>query len=410
MRACGIVAEFNPLHKGHEYIMNEARSLSDCDALVIAMSGDYVQRGEPAITDKWDRTRSALSSGADLVIEIPTLFCLGNAGQYAGAGVRLLEALACTETIYCGSESGNSKVLKKLAGLLKSDKYDIENRIRTLIKTGISYPAARECAVMDILSLNGESASDIREISDVLHNSNDILTLEYLMAAESADVYALKRKGASYNDEFKEGIEYQSASGIRELLYEGSAGSIERAMSAISPESYQYIDFNKLTFPGDWTEALRYALMITDAEDIEDCPSGGEGLGHALKEAAVNCSTMKEIINSVKSRRYTYTRISRLCMQLVLRIRRRDYPFESPEYVRVLGFNKNGRELLSYIKKKDMSKLPIITNINKESEYLGSSAKKMMELDVSAADIYNLISGRSIREYSDRVVGPVIAK
>ena len=138
----GITAEYNPLHNGHVYHMTEARRLTGCDALVVAMSGDFVQRGEPAIMDKWTRARHALECGADLVVEIPTLFCLGNASQYASASVRILEDLGCSQIAF-GSESADKYLLISLADFIRTNHEELEDGIASMIKEGLPYPAAR---------------------------------------------------------------------------------------------------------------------------------------------------------------------------------------------------------------------------------------------------------------------------
>ena len=145
MKATGIVAEFNPLHLGHAYMLSEVKKSGGDAAVVVAMSGNYVQRGEPAVIDKFSRAEAALMSGADLVVEIPTLFCLGNGGQYAGAGVRLLEALCCDKIAF-GSESADILLLEEMAEFLKSEKEALADKIAELTREGMNYPSARASA------------------------------------------------------------------------------------------------------------------------------------------------------------------------------------------------------------------------------------------------------------------------
>lgn len=404
MKACGIVAEFNPLHNGHEYIMNEARRLTGCDALVIAMSGDFVQRGEPAIIDKWSRCRAALSSGADLVIEIPVVHCLGNAGQYAGAAVSLLESLGCMRHICCGSGSGDMSSLVKASAFIKDNKEEISERIADEFKSGNSYPVARENAIKELMT-----EEDDFDLS-VLENANDILALEYMAAANEAELIIVNRAGADYSEDFDDSLEYQSAGGIRKLFYESEKDyALSKIKEFVPRASLKEIDNSLLTSADDWTDILRYSVINSSADEIENCPSGGEGLGHLLKQAVLKCGSMNEIIMHCKSKRYTYTRISRLCMQHILGI---DRAMQSlmPMYIRVLGFNEKGRSLLSHIKREETAKLPIITNINKEVFLLDETAKLMLAMDIKASDIYNLVSGRDLTACSDKVMTPVILK
>ena len=399
MKACGITAEFNPLHNGHVYIMNEARRLTGCDAVVVAMSGNYVQRGEPAITDKWARTEAALSCGADLVIEIPTVFCLSDAGRYARAGVTLLESLGCTEYICFGSGSGDENTLKELATLIKEHAPEIKERIKRFALMGLSYPAAREKALTEMMT----DGPDISAVKKVLGNPNDVLALEYMISSKTAKSVCVKRKGSGYDAAFDKNTSLQSAGGIRSLIRnEGMDIAGDKIRAFIPEKSFELLAGEILTYPDEWTEILKYAVLNSSPEKIDNCPSGGEGLGNLYKKAVKECNTWNEIIMYCKSKRYTYTRLSRLAMQIILGMSDADND-KDPAYIRILGFNEKGRELLSYIKRKELCKLPILTNINKEKDNLSEHANEMIDREVKYTDIYNMITGRESSVFSDYV-------
>ncbi len=401
IKTTGITAEYDPLHNGHVYLIEQARALTQCDAIAVAMSGDYVQRGEPAMLDKWTRCRMALDAGADLVVEIPVQFCLGNAAQYASASVSLLEALGCSQIAF-GSESGDVELLKNTAHFLVEEKEAIDARISELIKDGISYPAARAQAYWLAQDLSGSAM--LPGEADILSSPNDILALEYIKNMKSAEPVCVKRQGAGYSEGFDESMQFQSASAIREAVRDGS---FSETVKQYMPETaYKALCDGTKTFNDDWVSLLKYAAMSISAEAAEDLPSAGEGLGGLIKTSARDNSSWEEIVLGAKSKRYTYTRISRLCMQMILGIRRSMYSMESPAYVRVLGFSDKGRELLSGLKKEGCV-LPVITNINKEASRLSEDARRMLDLDVFAADIYNMITGRG-KELSDHVMRPVI--
>lgn len=215
LKAAGITAEYNPLHNGHIYHIEETRRITGCDAVVVAMSGDYVQRGEPAFMDKWVRAEHALMSGADLVLEIPVLFCLGNAGQYASAAVRILEATGKVKHISFGSESGDTESLLRIAGTLRDNEPEIEAAIKETGSRGLSYPAARARAYAEVsaalkgtdLNQDPEIAHDIR----VLENANDILAIEYIKAMQSSEPVVISREGTGYGDPYDERKVYQNA-------------------------------------------------------------------------------------------------------------------------------------------------------------------------------------------------------
>ena len=197
LKAAGITAEYNPLHNGHLYHIEETRRITGCDAVVVAMSGDYVQRGEPAIMDKWVRTEHALNSGADLVIEIPVLYCLGNAGQYAGAAVRILEATGKVSHISFGSESGDAEALVRIAHTFRDNEAEIEAAVKSIRNKGFSYPAARALAYSEVSAARKgtDPATDpeIRGDIRILEKANDILGIEYIKTMQSAEPVVIHR-------------------------------------------------------------------------------------------------------------------------------------------------------------------------------------------------------------------------
>ena len=410
VKAVGITAEYNPLHNGHVYHIEKAKELSGCDAAVVALSGDFVQRGAPAVMDKWTRAEHALGCGADLVIEIPALYCLGNAGQYAAAGVKLLES-AGVDCISFGSESGDAEALAGAARFIKEHRPEMDALITAYSREGMSYPAARAKAFEEL----GGGCEGLA----VLSSPNDILAAEYIMAMDKAEPVPVKREGAGYNDTEGGGHRFMSATGIRNLLC--ARGDIagnrirekindympECVMSDV-PSADEIAERERRLF-----DLVRYAVMATPADSIDDCPSGGEGLGNLLRAEAGKAADLDDLILRVKSKRYTYTRISRLCMQVLLGISRARFSAaDGPGYIRVLGFNETGRKLLSGIKngksasvltdtEKTGVTMPVITNINKERELISGAAERMLQLDVHAADIYNLITGGSVYDSSD---------
>ena len=407
MKAVGIVAEYNPLHNGHIYHMKKARDLSGADAVVVAVSGDFVQRGMPAVFDKWERARQALMCGADLVVEIPVLYCLGNAGQYAGAGVQILESLGPVTHIAFGSESGNADAISAAADFIRENAGTMRDLIIRGMAEGLNYPKARARAYAELGGPSGGILPD---------SPNDILALEYISAMKRAKPLAVPRAGAGYHDRCSPDEIFQSASGIREMIRNGSdisglvpectAAGLRAGQSTLNEECEARL-----------FDLVRYAVMSRSPEWTDDCPSGGEGLGNLLRRFAPEAGSLDELILSVKSKRYTYTRLSRLCMQVLLGITRSEYYPEGyinsgqipgPGYVRVLGFSDCGRRLLAEIRENESAAAKVITNINKEAEYLDERNRRILKLDVHAADIYSLAAGREIALCSDHRQRPVI--
>lgn len=392
MNAVGIIAEYNPLHNGHIYHIEEAREIAGSDAVVVAMSGDYVQRGEPAILSKWERTRLALINGADLVVEIPTLFCLGNAAQYAKAGVAMLESMLPVRYLSFGSESGNVDSLLLTAVNMDRAASEIEEGISKLIKEGVSYPAARARVYKELFP----------DAEDLPESPNDVLALEYVRASSRLEHLAVKRKGAAYNDNSSNDI-FMSASGIREAVM-----SDESVIKYVPLDTAISLQESIITNPDKWVNTFKYAVISMDAEDIDRCPSGGEGLGNKIKSVINDFDDWNALIEAVKSKRYTYTRISRLFMQIILGIDRNKYISDMPQYLRILGMNDTGRELVKEMKNNELCDLPLITNINKQMDLLSDEGTKQLELDIHCADVYNLVTGRNQVECSDYRTKPIL--
>ena len=383
MKAVGIIAEYNPFHNGHLYHLNEAKKLAGSDVVVVAMSGNYVQRGEPAILNKWDRTKLALQNGADVVVEIPTYFCLGNAKQYADAGTCILDSFGAINSFAFGSECGDLNKLKEISNNFIDKQNEIEEGIKEGIKEGLSYPAARE-KIYTKLFPSTDSIS-------LLQNSNDNLAISYLMSQHDMEAIAVKREN------------YKSASEIREKI------KIGENLEGLTPKSsFDVIQNNKLTFPDDWFKTLKYAVLQMSGNEIDECPSGGEGLGNRIKNAIQTADTWDELVHKTKSKRYTYTRISRLCMQIILGIKRNNYQSLFPKYIRLLGADENGRNFISYCVKNELNKLPIITNITRCRDNFDEQGLYLLNLDAHATDVYNFITERDVNTQSDYKIPPII--
>ena len=430
MKTAGIVCEYNPLHNGHIYHLNETRRLSGADALVLAMSGNFVQRGEPAILDKWERARLAVSAGADLVLEIPTLYCLADAGRYAKGGIGTLKALGICDFISFGSESGDLESLSLIAERLADNKEEIDKIISEKKDLGLSFPTARELAYEKIFGdASRASSKDAVEDADpdadkdanqdanngrnaeIPTSSNDILAIEYLKQISDSGLkpITVKRIGASYNEELNANLQFQSASAIRKALEKGEDVS-PYVPADVLLKLNQARALGRFGKPAEERlfNLIRYAIISSTAEQIDECPSGGEGLGNRIKEAVIKSDNLQDLLFASKSKRYTYTRLSRLALQILLGMDRRMYDYETIPYIRILAVSERGRELLSIIKKKELNTAPLLTNINKNCNELSSYGKSVLDLDIKAVDIYNMICARDLYKESDYCKRPYI--
>lgn len=333
--------------------------------------------------DKWTRTEIALNNGADLVVEIPTAHCLGNAAVFARSAVTLLESIGQVTHIAFGSESGDIETLRDYATFCRDHSREIEIRMREFTKQGMNYPAARERAIKELM---GESWIP----NFVLNNPNDLLALEYLRNMENLKAVAVQRKGAGYHDaEYvsTKGDAFQSSTSIRQKI---ENGTLDSCMVPWEVSKYNFTGRNE-----HWIHAIRYQILNLAPEQLDEFPGGGEGLGNRLQKAAREADTVVELIEKTKSKRYTYTRISRWLYQILLGIDR-ELQARSPEYIRILGFTEKGREIIRKSKKNELNSLPFIDNINKRQV-----SSSLLDNDLHSVDVYNLMTGRNLKEDSD---------
>ena len=401
MRVLGIVAEYNPLHNGHLYHINKAKQETGADTVIVVLSGDYVQRGELAAVNKWVRAESAIKNGIDAVFEIPTYACLGNASVYASTAIKLLAATGVVDAVSFGSESGNLEELTEVACNLCDEK--ISDHITKLSREGYSYPRARALAYE---TLFGPKAND------VLSRPNDTLALEYIRAHShlinsGIVLHTVKRQSSGYSSSFNKNMRFQSASGLRQAIKDGldvTEFLPEESLQSLTSSSYA----GEPKIEENLFNLIRYAVINLSPEEINEFPQGGEGIGAKLIDAVSKVKSLDELIMSAKSKRYTYTRISRLLMQILLGIKRYDFTDSEPGYLRLLAANEAGRKLIRKAKKGELNSLPILTNINREAQNLPIFAKKQLHLDIRAADTYNILAMNDMYEESDRVKSPTL--
>ena len=383
MKVSAVICEYNPFHNGHKYQLEYMKGKSD--AVVCIMSGDFVQRGEAAIFDKFERTRAALMNGADLVIMLPVCFSLNTAERFAFGGVSLADSLGVVDTLCFGSECGDIEVLKNAAKQLLYEPKEVSEKIRTLTGEGMSYPKAREKAFSGIID------------EDILCEPNNILATEYIKALISINSKinpeTIVRYKTGYHDKNPVG-KFASASAIREMISNNDDYKLYVPDNTFG--LYENIYDTKLL-----SNILVYLIRTKSAQQISKINDVTEGLENRIKSAVFEKNDFFEIAEFIKTKRYTLTKIKRILLSLILGIEKNDAK-NPPEYIRVLGMNKKGADLLSRIKKK--SDLPIIT---KTADFKGFN--KSFETDILAADIYSLCCGKN-QMGKDYKTSPIIAK
>ena len=385
-KVLGIVAEYNPLHYGHVYQMKTCREACGADYTMVIMSGDFTQRGEPALIDKWSRTRTALAAGADLVVELPFYYACNGAGYFAHGAIKILEATGVVTHLGFGSESGNIDELNEAAEIISEENGEISEKIREYLSCGLSYPSARAKAVGQYAKVSCEA--------------NNILALEYISAIKklksSIKPVTVLRKGAGYNDDSLTS-ENISAKAVRKAFSVNENKTIEKMLKTIPEFTAAALERDKeyLVIDGNdrYFNILRSAILRSEPEELKDIFSISEGMENKMKNEIRYASDTEDFIKRLKSKRYTRTRIQRMCAHTVTGFKKNA---AAPEYIRVLGFTTKGAKLIKMIKENDRLSMPVITNINREKA-------EGIDTDIKASDIYNLICGKDLYRYSDYV-------
>lgn len=380
MKIAGVIAEYNPFHKGHALQLAQLRELGYTH-IAVAMGGHFLQRGSAAVCQKQLRARMALENGADLVVELPASWACAPAQRFAAGGVALLEALGC-HTLAFGSECGDLALLQQAAQAAQSEA--VLSLTQQLMADGRTFAAARQAAVAQCFP--GPAA-------DVLQNPNDNLGLEYLQALAkqhcTMQPLALRRVGAAHDaPQAVEGI--ASASRIRELLEDGNW---EEAAALMPDAAWRTlrgaIAANRAPASLHRAESAVLARLRTmTSADFAALPDLSEGLEHRLYGAARQACSLEECYQLAKTKRYTLARIRRLTLAAFLGLRREELP-DLPPYLRVLGFNDRGKELMAAAKEKHT--LPLSHSLSRLEE-LGGACAATAALEARAADLYGLMT------------------
>ena len=403
MKIVGLITEYNPFHAGHLYHMQQARELTGADYCVVLMSGSFVQRGEPAIFDKYLRTKTALLAGADLVLEIPAAFSTASAHEFAAYGVALLSAIGVDAVVF-GSECGQIEILKQAAYALNHESAEFRERLRKGLKAGLTYPQARAKA----LEMEDTWAS-------VLSSPNNILGIEYLRAAEDLhspmEFYTISRKGSGYHEDTLADASFPSASAIRGIIRNSLSKDkdfLDILASHLPAVTHPAYTGAVPVFADDFSELLNAAVLQMQATfSIADL---SPELAARLAKPPYFPLSFEERIQALKTRQLTYTRVSRALLHLVLGMREEDISRWKDEgyalYARILGFRRQSSPLLSCLHKK--SSIPLITKMADAAQSLAPSALALLEQEVYASHLYQTVrikrGGVFQNEYTEGLV------
>ena len=375
MRTCGIICEYNPFHTGHKYQIDTVKE--NFDAVVAIMSGSFVQRGGVAIYDKWTRTHSALENGVDLVIELPVKYALSSAEGFAQGGIRILDAMGIVDAVCFGSESGDILELTNCAKALLSESPDISQKIKVLMNEGLPYAKARSIAYEGILD------------AELLAQPNNILAIEYIKAilksGSTMRPVTIKRQGAGYHDsDIVEG--FASATFLREKIRSNEDVSIFTPYDLLASITY---DVNRLT------GAFKYKLRTEGESAFDGIPDMEPGLANRFLNE-IDRESITAIVDAVKTKRYAYTRLRRIVARVLLGLTEST---KDPDYIRVLGMNDKGKELLSMMREK--ASFPIV---NKVADFKDESILP----EILATDLAALCGDAQVPMGRDFTTSPVI--
>ena len=368
MKAAGVIVEFNPLHSGHVEHLRETIRLTGRQHIVAVMSGNYVQRGEPAICDKWRRTKMALLAGVDIVIELPVIYVVSGADYFARAGVKLLGATGIVDRLCFGSESGDLAQIKEAGRVLAHEPEEYKTALRRGLGKGMSFAAARGAALNEAMGAIPDG---------LLTQPNNGLGIEYCKALWQLDwpmeAFTSYRKAGG-----------PSATAIRKMVWEGgwAAAGLPPYALEILKEAAQANEFVKLD---DFGEIFRYLLFTTN-------PQMGEGLENRFRRFAQNHHRLTDLLDAVKTKRYTYTRLQRAAMGVILGIHPANMAenISGPQYIRVLGFRRESANLLGEMTRR--ASLPVITTGEAMDNLKGPGAD-MLSKEFEAGDIYKMAFG-----------------
>lgn len=391
MQINGIIAEYNPFHNGHKYQLTNAKEQTGATYTIIAMSGNFMQRGVPALLDKYKRAEMALRNGADLVLELPSYYSASSAEYFAIGAVTLLDRLGVVNHLCFGSECGEIEILERLADILLTEPTQYTELLRQYLREGLSYPVARTAALLDY-------APSLSAYRDVLSSPNNILGIEYIKALHRRNSqikpFTTLRIGSDYHD-IRLGINQSSAKAIRQTIAVG--GHLSCLQTQVPENVYQLIldsmEQSGLVFPQNLSSVLHYKLLQEHATGYEHFLDVSSELSDRICNNLYKFTDYNSFCNLLKTKEMTYTRVSRCLLHILLDMTKETMQgykeMDYMPYARVLGFRRESTPLLAAIKKN--TSIPLITKLADAEKLLASDAYAMLQEELRINKIYQSI-------------------
>lgn len=389
MKVIGLITEYNPFHNGHKYHIQKTKEMTNADYIIVVMSGNFVQRGTPAIIDKYTRAKFALENGADIVFELPVCYATASAEFFAKGACTLLDKLGIINNICFGSECGNIFLLEEMANIFIDEPKEFKSLLKTYLKEGISYPLARQKAIIKFLDKKDND-------NNILISSNNILGIEYIKALKllksNIKPITLKREGNDYNSEFLSNS-FSSASSIRKVISNNKNLDI---LASHIPQNVlnTFKKYYNKTFPifeDDCSNLLNYKLLYENEQSLQNYFDISDRIiSYILK---YELQTFSQKVMSIKTKNLTLSRINRSLIHILLNITKNDInnylENDVINYVRLLGLKKEASFLLKMI--KNFNKINVITKMADAYKILQKTDLDMLNKDIFASNIYNQI-------------------
>ena len=394
MNICGIITEYNPMHLGHDYQVKSAKTLTNAGATILIMSGNFVQRGEPAIIDKYARAQAAVATGIDLVIELPCYFATSSAEYFASYATKLLDATGVVTHLNFGSESGDLTGLKAVADILTKEPLGYKVLLNDYLKSGLSFPKARQQA---LIQYNENHHIISPSLIQSIQTPNNILGIEYIKALNrlksTIEVTTIQRIGATYHNEDSQ-VAIPSASSIRRHLESNAPLELlsDKMPTASFKKLTQAIEAKKgPIYVKDIFPYIRHQLLQSSSETLATYMDIDEGLENRFLKAINTCTTYDDFIDAVATKRYTSTRIARSLIHIYLghtKAAFNRYYKDMAPYLKVLAFNKQGQSIIKAIKEANED-LPIIVNNRQGYKLLDPLQQACYMADINSTLLYN---------------------
>lgn len=419
MKTVGIIAEYNPFHNGHAYLIAEAKRITGADYAVVVMSGDFVQRGTPAIWDKYTRTRAALLGGADLVFELPVIYSTASAEYFAEGGVALLTALG-VDALCFGSECGDIDALMEIARLFTNESPEFKAALAQSLREGKSYPIAREEAYRAHCTVHGLPVQE-----DILCNPNNLLGIEYcktILTQNSTLIpFTVKRLGDSYHEAVASEGRYCSATALRALLFDmtitasesvrssdcSSAATTSPTEAPATPAAKLHAQIPSEVLPvylealhnlplmtaDDFSELLSYRLLYENADTLSTYSDWNSELANRVLSQFTTVSGFEQAASLLKSRQLTLTRANRMLLHVLLHITTEQLQTAREQgscfYARLLGLRESSSKALRQL--SDRSAVPLINRLAPAEKELHGIAATLLQQDIRAAQLYDMV-------------------